>query len=219
MSNPIWLSAGFDKNGEAIDPLFNIGFGAVEIGSVTPEPQPGNPKPRVFRLSKDRAIINRYGFNSLGSRVVLLELRKRILNFRRDCNAGYKSLVDGKLLGINVGKNKNSPEDEVGDFIIGIEKFSQYADYIVLNVSSPNTPGLTKMQKKDNLSNLLSFATKARDDMAQKTSIWTPLCIKISPDLSDKSLEELLDISMHNKIDGIIIANTTSSRPCDLLSG
>lgn len=191
----------------------------MEVGSVTPNPQTGNPPPRVFRLSKDSAIINRYGFNSLGSNLVLLELRKRLLNYNIAPEMLNRSLKDKKILGVNVGRNRDSSESSTDDYIRGVETFAAYADYLVLNVSSPNTPGLTKMQKKDNIDGLLSAAIKTRDTIAKEINRRVPICIKISPDLSDKSLEELLEVTARNKIDGIIVANTTASRPCDLQSG
>ncbi|CAJ0915130.1 18814_t:CDS:2 [Entrophospora sp. SA101] len=191
ISNPIGLAAGFDKNGEAIDGLFDLGFGYVEIGSVTPEPQPGNPKPRVFRLSKDKSIINRYGFNSDGHYIVESRLRDRI---RRKSN--------GKR-GINLGKNKWSDVESVDDYVKGIKRFGEYADILVVNVSSPNTPGLRGLQKKGLIDNLLKEVMKA---------------LKISPDLTEEELEDIADAAMNNGVDGIIISNTTTSRPASLKS-
>nr|CAG8506027.1 6004_t:CDS:2 [Entrophospora candida] len=183
ISNPIGLAAGFDKNGEAIDGLFDLGFGYVEIGSVTPEPQPGNPKPRVFRLSKDKSIINRYGFNSDGHYIVESRLRDRI---RRKSN--------GKR-GINLGKNKWSDVESVDDYVKGIKRFGEYADILVVNVSSPNTPGLRGLQKKGLIDNLLKEVMKAQEE-----------------------LEDIADAAMNNGVDGIIISNTTTSRPASLKS-
>ncbi len=142
--NPIGCAAGFDKNGEAMEGLFQIGFGFVEIGTITPLPQSGNPKPRVFRLKEDRAVINRYGFNSEGHLPVI----ERVKTFKaRDTN-------DGKILGINIGKNKLS-QDAIEDYLKGVKNFASYADYIVINISSPNTPGLRSLQNKKQLEELI----------------------------------------------------------------
>jgi dihydroorotate dehydrogenase len=148
-SNPIGCAAGFDKNGEAIEALFNVGFGFVEIGTITPQPQEGNPKPRVFRLIEDRAVINRYGFNSEGHDAAL----KRVLKFKADKNN------ENKILGINIGKNKLQT-DAVKDYLDGFEKFYQHADYITINISSPNTPGLRNLQNKKELEKIIDPVSK-----------------------------------------------------------
>jgi dihydroorotate dehydrogenase len=141
--------------------MLDIGFGLVEIGSITPKPQPGNPKPRVFRLVEDEAIINRYGFNSDGHDAVLETLRERKRRHKAYGKLDWnKSHRDGRLLGINLGKNKTSPEDDVSDFVKGVRRFGTLADYLVVNVSSPNTPGLRSMQRKEILVNLLKQASR-----------------------------------------------------------
>jgi dihydroorotate dehydrogenase len=195
------MAAGFDKQGEAVDGLLDLGFGFVEIGSVTPKPQSGNQKPRVFRLLADEAIINRYGFNSDGHEVVFERLRETTNKLNR---------TQG-LLGINLGKNKTS-NDPIDDYVKGIEKFGPIADYLVINVSSPNTPGLRSMQHKEHLYELLSSVVKTRNELKQNNKV--PILLKLAPDLS---LDERKDIvAVLNKkechIDGLIISNTTVAR-------
>ncbi|UZJ52674.1 hypothetical protein CBS101457_001994 [Exobasidium rhododendri] len=247
LSNPIGLAAGFDKQAEAIDGLLNLGFGIVEIGSVTPEPQPGNEKPRYFRLVADRAAINRYGFNSEGHSVILGRLRERVQQWilnssnlarsriavpdseseaahllrEADLNAVLasdhvpKSLRSGQLLAINLGKNKNSPEDSVKDYVKGVEKLGQYADLIVVNISSPNTPGLRNLQKKEVLGGLMSQVVEARDRLSSSK---VPIFVKISPDLDTAELNDIADAALKSGIQGLIVSNTTTSRPSSLKS-
>jgi dihydroorotate dehydrogenase len=242
----VGLAAGFDKQAEAIDGLLNLGFGIVEIGSVTPEPQPGNEKPRYFRLTADRAAINRYGFNSEGHDVILGRLKQRVqqwilgssnlarsriavpdstsdtaqllreadINTVLASNNVPKSLKPGQLLAVNLGKNKTSPEDSVEDYVKGVHKLGQYADFIVINISSPNTPGLRGLQRKDILHGLMAKVVKARDDLPNKA----PLFVKIAPDLSKAELHEIADAAVTSGIDGLIVSNTTTSRPASLLS-
>ncbi|XP_055694908.1 dihydroorotate dehydrogenase (quinone), mitochondrial [Lutzomyia longipalpis] len=204
LSNPVGIAAGFDKQAEAVSGLHKIGFGFVEIGSVTPEPQPGNPKPRCFRLVEDKAIINRFGFNSDGHDKVL----ERIEKLRK--NGSFAG-----VLGVNLGKNKTSPS-AADDYVVGIERFGPVADYLVINISSPNTPGLRSLQSRENLIELLSKAVAAK----RKLSRNVPLLLKIAPDLI---LEELNDISEiieleSCRVDGVIISNTTITRPPELQS-
>lgn len=208
LRNPIGIAAGFDKHGDAIAGLADIGFGFVEIGSVTPEPQPGNPQPRVFRLHADRAIINRYGFNSVGHTAA----RQRIL----DDDAGATS-----LLGINLGKNKSST-DAAADYVAGVGRFADIAGYLVINVSSPNTPGLRTLQHKDELRSLLAQVLAARDALAaaRPDGRRVPVALKLAPDLSDA---ELLDVARviertECRVDALIVSNTTVER-VGLLSG
>ncbi|KAI8049480.1 Dihydroorotate dehydrogenase-domain-containing protein [Syncephalis plumigaleata] len=216
LTNPIGLAAGFDKNAECIDGMFNLGFGTVEIGSVTPEPQPGNPKPRVFRLTEDNAIINRYGFNSQGHQAVLEHLRTRKRHHRAYGKLDtYRSFYEQRLLGINLGKNKTSPEDSGHDFVLGVQRLGHLADYLVVNVSSPNTPGLRGMQRKDVLFNLLQEVKQARDALAEPRP---PLLVKIAPDLSDGELQDIAAVVHDCQLDGIIVANTTVQRPSTLKS-
>ncbi|XP_050528570.1 dihydroorotate dehydrogenase (quinone)-like isoform X2 [Daktulosphaira vitifoliae] len=205
--NPIGLAAGLDKQGEAIKSMHNVGFGFVEIGSVTPFPQPGNELPRVFRIINKDAVINRYGFNSDGHDAVY----ERIV----------KQKKDDFVIGVNLGKNKNS-EDAKTDYVKGIEKFSSVADYFVINISSPNTPGLRNLQKKDDLKNLLSSVIEARNKNCKKHKL-TPLLLKISPDLSDQDKKDIAGVILDEKcrVDGLIISNTTVERDgvCDCPNG
>uniref|UniRef100_A0A2P2I4W3 Dihydroorotate dehydrogenase (quinone), mitochondrial n=1 Tax=Hirondellea gigas TaxID=1518452 RepID=A0A2P2I4W3_9CRUS len=217
--NPIGLAAGFDKHGEAIDGMLDMGFGFVEIGSITPEPQEGNPKPRLFRLMEDRAIINRYGFNSEGHDVVANRLQERENSLQRAIG----------VIGINLGKNKTSPS-ALEDYSKGIQKLGPFAHYLVINVSSPNTPGLRKLQGRDQLKKLLSELIVVRDEMHKEMQSKSPikcascilpkcpLLVKISPDLSQDDRIEIAEVLKEVKIDGIIISNTTISRPKSLKS-
>lgn len=196
--NPLGIAAGFDKQGEAIEGLYDIGFGFIEIGSVTPKPQPGNPKPRVFRLLEDKAIVNRYGFNSDGHEIVW----ERIKQLRED-----KDFTG--IIGINLGKNKDS-DDAVQDYINGIKKFADVADYFVINVSSPNTPGLRNLQNKKELETLLTKVNNTR----KAINSHQPLLLKLAPDLSDSELQDVADVVLqpNTKVDGLILCNTTTKR-------
>ncbi|KAG0306497.1 Dihydroorotate dehydrogenase (quinone), mitochondrial [Dissophora globulifera] len=240
-SNPVGMAAGFDKHAEAIDPLFDLGFGYVEVGSVTPEPQPGNPQPRMFRLPEDKCVINRYGFNSDGHKAVESRLRQRIKRFLykharedkeqtleklRNGESSTESLVDhlstnrslrdDRVLAINLGKNKASTLESVDDYVVGVERLGPYADVLVVNVSSPNTPGLRSLQRKGMLEDLLRQVISARDQI--KSSYKPPLLVKIAPDLSDEELEDVSEAALATKVDGIIISNTTISRPSGLIN-
>ncbi|XP_001605089.1 dihydroorotate dehydrogenase (quinone) [Nasonia vitripennis] len=196
--NPLGMAAGFDKHAEAVGGLHKMGFGFVEIGSVTPDPQPGNPKPRVFRLPEDRAIINRYGFNSEGHDVV--HKRLQALKSSSDFHG---------IVGVNLGKNKLAL-DPVLDYVEGIQKFSDVADYFVVNVSSPNTPGLRNLQGKKELEELLGKVNEARD----KASRRPPLLLKIAPDLAEEELKDVAEVitKSKTKVDGIVVSNTTLRR-------
>ncbi|XP_031572269.1 dihydroorotate dehydrogenase (quinone), mitochondrial-like [Actinia tenebrosa] len=204
-SNPVGLAAGFDKQGEAVSGLVKMGFGFVEIGSITPEPQPGNQKPRVFRLNEDKAIINRYGFNSQGHEIVKQNLHRH----RVKLNQG--------ILGINLGKNKTS-EDAVLDYTKGVEVFGPMADYLVINVSSPNTPGLRAMQGREMLAALIDKVLEARSSLPPSNQ--PPLLVKIAPDLTQQDKEDIAAVVTrpNHHIDGIIVSNTTISRPPSLQS-
>ncbi|KAH0956424.1 hypothetical protein HN011_012008 [Eciton burchellii] len=197
--NPLGMAAGFDKQGEAVEGLHKIGFSFVEIGSITPKPQSGNPRPRVFRLPEDNAVINRYGFNSEGHDVIW----KRLKKLKENKN------FDG-ILGINLGKNKET-EDFAQDYIDGIKKFMDIADYFVINVSSPNTPGLRSLQNKKNLQELLIRINIARKSVGSKQ----PLLLKLAPDLSDIERQDVADVILNKKtkVDGLILCNTTITRP------
>ncbi|ODQ59272.1 hypothetical protein WICANDRAFT_63769 [Wickerhamomyces anomalus NRRL Y-366-8] len=219
LSNPIGIAAGLDKNGEIIDPLFDVGFGYVEIGSITPEPQPGNPKPRFFRLPKDDAVINRYGFNSNGHVDVVIRLKERLEKFFRKnpqvVNVN-NSLRDGKILGINLGKNKTG--DEVQDYLKGVENFNEFADFLIINVSSPNTPGLRNLQGESKLTNLLTEIVNKRDQLSINAQAKTPILVKIAPDLNESEIQSIVNSAKKSKINGIIVSNTTIQRPSTLKS-
>lgn len=199
-NNPIGLAAGFDKNGEAIQGISEQGFGFVEIGSVTPLPQFGNEKPRLFRLTEDNAVINRYGFNSLGAEAV----KNNLENLEQKVNKPI-------ILGINLGINKFS---DVKDYILGIRNLSQYADYLVINISSPNTPGLRDLHGKKDLTELLKNCKSERDRLYKQI----PLLLKISPDLSEQDKLDICEAIQFIPIDGLIISNTTTERPNTLKS-
>ncbi len=189
-SNPVGIAAGFDKNATHITEFEKFGFGFIEIGTVTPEPQKGNPKKRLFRLKEDDAIINRMGFNNDG----VLKIKKRL---KKD----YKVIIGG-----NIGKNKNTPNSEAkNDYLICFKELYDYVDYFVVNVSSPNTPGLRELQSKDFLNDLF----KDLNEIRFKKNISRPILIKISPDLSNEKIVEILDVIKDNKIDGVIATNTT----------
>ncbi|KAK1380517.1 Dihydroorotate dehydrogenase (quinone), mitochondrial [Heracleum sosnowskyi] len=221
-SNPIGLSAGFDKNAEAVDGLLGIGFGFVEVGSVTPVPQDGNPKPRIFRLKSEGAIINRCGFNSEGIVAVAKRLGaqhgKRKLDETSNASSSSSDEIKhgGKagpgILGVNLGKNKTS-EDPDADYVQGVHTLSQYADYLVINVSSPNTPGLRQLQGRKQLKDLVKKVQAARDEMQWGEEGPPPLLVKIAPDLSKQDLEDIAAVALALRLDGLIISNTTISRP------
>ncbi len=198
-SNPVGLAAGFDKNAEVISDAIDLGFGFVELGTITPKPQPGNPKPRIFRVVSAEAVINRYGFNSDGAAVCL----RRIAAFR---DAGMKKKAG--IIGINIGKNKDSV-DAVADYVKGIATFKSYADYLVVNISSPNTPGLRDLQAGEALTNLLKHVVAARDAGGKPK----PVFVKIAPDLTEPQQHEIAEIVVSSGIDGLIIGNTTVTRP------
>ncbi|XP_059057245.1 dihydroorotate dehydrogenase (quinone), mitochondrial [Achroia grisella] len=201
LSSPVGIAAGFDKHGDAVLGLKNIGFSIIEVGSVTPEPQTGNPKPRVFRLPEDKAVINRYGFNSEGHN----EVYKKMQSIN-------KALLDKCLLGINLGKNKLS-ENAIHDYTIGIKKFYDVADYFVINISSPNTPGLRSLQKKEELLELLTAVNKTRNLLQSAKRI--PLLLKLAPDLTIEEIKDIVYIitKKESNVDGLIISNTTIDKP------
>ncbi|KAL2323956.1 hypothetical protein Fmac_023014 [Flemingia macrophylla] len=221
-SNPVGLAAGFDKNAVAVDGLLALGFGFVEVGSVTPVPQDGNPKPRIFRLRKEGAVINRCGFNSEGIVAVAKRLGaqhgKRKLDETSSSTASSNSEIKhgGKagpgILGVNLGKNKTS-EDAAADYVQGVHTLSQYADYLVINVSSPNTPGLRMLQGRKQLKDLVKKVQAARDEMQWGEEGPPPLLVKIAPDLSKEDLEDIAAVALALHLDGLIISNTTISRP------
>lgn len=198
--NPIGMAAGFDKSAEVPDALLRLGFGFVEIGSVTPKPQAGNPRPRLFRLERDEAVINRMGFNNDGAEVALRRLAARAAN--------------GGLVGVNVGANKDSP-DRVADYVKLIETFAPVASYFTVNVSSPNTPGLRNLQEGALLDDLLGHVIDARERVRQKAGD-TPVLLKIAPDLSLAQLDDVVQVARSRKVDGMIVSNTTIARPSTL---
>lgn len=194
-ANPVGLAAGFDKDGEAPARLLELGFGFVEIGTVTPRPQPGNPKPRLFRLDGDGALINRMGFNNHGFAALQQRLAGRSFP---------------GVLGVNIGANKDSA-DRVADYVAGVAAFAPLADYLALNVSSPNTPGLRNLQGKRELGDLLAAVTAARDEAARARRR-TPLLLKIAPDLDDAALADVAEAVLASAVDGLIVSNTTLDR-------
>ncbi|MEZ8104303.1 MULTISPECIES: quinone-dependent dihydroorotate dehydrogenase [Vibrio] len=196
--NPVGLAAGLDKNGECIDAFGAMGFGFIEVGTVTPLPQPGNDKPRMFRLVEAEGIINRMGFNNLGVDVLVENVKR--------------SNYDG-VLGINIGKNKDTPiEKGSDDYLICMEKVYQYAGYIAVNISSPNTPGLRSLQYGEALDELLSDLKVKQSELEQKHGKYVPLALKIAPDLSDDEISQICQSLINNKIDGVIATNTTLDR-------
>nr|CAG4643312.1 EOG090X08P9 [Ilyocryptus agilis] len=205
--NPLGIAAGFDKHGEGMQGLHRIGFGFVEVGSVTPAPQEGNDKPRVFRLLEDNAIINRYGFNSEGHEAVLSRVKAECVR------------QDRPIIGVNLGKNKLS-ESAADDYVSGVAKFGSVADYLVINVSSPNTPGLRGLQRKAELEELIGRTIEARNVQSVTTTRRTPLLLKVAPDLSEEEKKVIANVILQDKfrVDGIIVCNTTVSRPSDLKS-
>ncbi len=199
--NPVGLAAGFDKNAELINEMDNLGFGFVEIGTVTPLPQPGNPLKRMFRLPKDAALINRMGFNNLGVDVAA----ERIAAYRN--NPAYAKR--GLIIGGNIGKNKNTPNEEaVNDYIKCFDRLYKVVDYFVVNVSSPNTPGLRALQEKEPLMHILNTLQQRNNT----NDIQRPILLKIAPDLTDSQLNDIIDIVQQTGIAGIIATNTTISR-------
>ena len=198
-SNPVGLAAGFDKNAKYLEALETLGFGFVEIGTVTPLPQPGNPKPRLFRLPKDKALINRMGFNNDGAKAAAL----RVKNYR------LKTKNSQLIIGGNIGKNKITPNEEAWkDYEICFKELHDVVDYFVVNVSSPNTPGLRDLQQKDSLKKILTHLQQI--NQTKKTP--RPLLLKISPDLNEHDLDDIIDLAMEIRLDGLVAANTTISR-------
>jgi dihydroorotate dehydrogenase len=197
----IGLAAGFDKNAEVPDAMLAAGFGFVECGSVTPRPQSGNPRPRLFRLPADQAVINRMGFNNDGLDAVAARLARR-------ARTG--------VVGANIGANKDS-EDRAGDYAIGLERLWDLADYFVLNVSSPNTPGLRALQSGEALDDLLGRVAAKRHALVANAADH-PIFLKVAPDLDDREIEAIVEAAVAHGIDGIVVGNTTTARPPDLVS-
>ena len=194
--NPVGIAAGFDKNAQAMDAMLGLGFGFAEIGTVTPLPQAGNPRPRLFRLPRDQAVINRFGFNNDGMHAVSERLRARAQR--------------PGLVGINIGANKDAT-DRTQDYVTGIKHFAALASYFTVNISSPNTPGLRDLQHEAALDDLLARVLEARDEAG--CSLPPPVFLKIAPDLDQTALDQITQTVLKRKIDGVIVSNTTLSRP------
>src|SRR5262249_3807227 len=199
-SNPLGLTAGFDKNAEAVDGLLRLGFGFVEVGTITPRPQAGHPRPRIFRLESDQAVINRLGFNNDGAAAVHIRLAARR-------NAGG-------IVGVNIGANRDST-DRIEDYARLIETFSAVASYFTVNVSSPNTPGLRDLQQAKVLDDLLARVIEARERVRTGGSL-KPVLLKIAPDLTLPELDDIVGAAPTRRVDGMIVGNTTISRPGSL---
>ena len=196
LPNPVGLAAGLDKNGEALHGLARLGFGFIECGSVTPRPQPGNPRPRLFRLTEDRAIINRMGFNNAGLEAFAGRLAKRPRNV---------------AVGANLGANKDT-EDKAADYVAGLTRLRGLADYVTVNISSPNTPGLRALQGRAALDDLLGRLAEARGDDP------TPVFLKIAPDLTPEEIGTIVEATLDHGLDALIVSNTTLDRPAGLAS-
>jgi dihydroorotate dehydrogenase len=196
--NAVGLAAGLDKNGAVIDGMSALGFGFIEIGTVTPRPQPGNPKPRLFRVTEANGIINRFGFNNLGVDNLIENVK----------GAKYKG-----VLGINIGKNFDTPNERaVDDYLLCMQKVYSHAHYITVNISSPNTKNLRDLQEKEALSSLLSSLKLEQSKLAEKHGKYVPVTLKIAPDLNHEQVVEIANLLMQHQIDGVIATNTTLSR-------
>jgi dihydroorotate dehydrogenase len=196
--NPVGLAAGLDKNGDFIEALASVGFGFIEIGTVTPRPQPGNPKPRLFRLPEAQAIINRMGFNNLGVDHLIEQV---------------KGTQTNAIIGINIGKNIDTPvEKAVDDYLIGLNKVYAHADYVTINISSPNTPGLRTLQFGESLNELLGSLKEQQTKLYQQYDRYVPMTVKVAPDLTIEEVQQLAETFSQHDIDGIIATNTTMSR-------
>lgn len=196
--NPVGLAAGLDKNGAVIDGMATLGFGFIEVGTVTPRAQPGNPKPRLFRIPESKGIVNRFGFNNLGVDQLVENVK----------SAEYKG-----VLGINIGKNFDTPiEKAVDDYLICMHKVYDYADYITVNISSPNTKNLRALQEKEALSDLLAALKMAQAKLSQQYGKYVPIALKIAPDLDQTQVNEIADLLLIHTFDGVIATNTTLSR-------
>jgi dihydroorotate dehydrogenase len=196
--NPVGLAAGLDKNGAVIDGMAALGFSFIEVGTVTPRPQPGNPKPRLFRVTEAQGIINRFGFNNLGVDNLVENVKV----------ANYKG-----ILGINIGKNFDTPNERaVDDYVICMQKVYAHASYITVNISSPNTKNLRDLQEKEALSSLLASLKSEQTKLAQQHGRYVPITLKIAPDLTLDQMNEIADLLMEHQIDGVIATNTTLAR-------
>jgi dihydroorotate dehydrogenase len=199
-ANPVGLAAGFDKDGEVPGQMLGLGFGFVEVGTLTPRPQAGNPRKRLFRLVEDKAVINRMGFNNDGQAAALARLASRERGSGPD--AAYRT----GMVGVNIGANKDSP-DRIADYVAGVQTMSPVADYLTINISSPNTPGLRQLQDEGALRALLSAVAEARDPKGP------PIFLKVAPDLGQSEPDQIVRAALEHRIDALIVANTTVSRP------
>lgn len=196
--NPVGLAAGLDKNGAYIDALASLGFGFIEVGTVTPRPQPGNPQPRLFRIPAAQAIVNRFGFNNGGVDALIENVK----------NASYRG-----ILGINIGKNFDTPNERaVDDYLICLRKVYAHASYVTVNISSPNTKNLRQLQEKEALENLLSALKTEQAKLAEQYGRYVPVVLKIAPDLATEQVIEIADLLLQYRFDGVIATNTTLSR-------
>jgi len=199
-SNPLGMAAGYDKDGLGWRGLATLGFGHIELGTVTPRPQPGNPQPRLFRLVPDQAVINRMGFNNHGAEFLARRLRAQ--------------KPSGLVLGVNIGKNKTTPVEEAGqDYLSLLRTFAPLADYLAVNVSSPNTPGLRTLQSRQALEGLLKPLAEERGVLARQLGKRIPVLVKLAPDLGDDELDDALTVIQDTGMDGVILTNTTIARP------
>ncbi|MBB2752613.1 UNVERIFIED_ORG: dihydroorotate dehydrogenase [Rhizobium aethiopicum] len=194
--NPLGMAAGYDKNAEVPEALLKLGFGFTEIGTVTPKPQSGNPRPRIFRLVEDEAVINRLGFNNEGHDAAFARLA---------------ALSGQGMVGVNIGANKDS-EDRIADYVAGIRRFHSVARYFTANISSPNTPGLRDLQARESLAALLSSVLAARDEAAVTSGRKVPVFLKIAPDLTEEGMDDIAAEALSHALDGLIVSNTTLSR-------
>lgn len=194
--NPLGMAAGYDKNAEVPDALLRLGFGFAEVGTITPRPQSGNPKPRIFRLEEDGGVINRLGFNNEGHDAVFARLSAR---------------KGGGIVGVNIGANKDST-DRIADYVAGIRRFYRLAGYFTANISSPNTPGLRDLQARESLAALLKAVLSARDEEAAKAGMRKPVFLKIAPDLTEEGMDDIAAEVLAQSLDGLIVSNTTLAR-------
>ena len=202
--NPVGIAAGMDKDAIAVDGLFALGFGCVEVGTVTPLPQPGNPKPRLFRYPQHHAVVNRMGFNNAGAEA----MARRLARWRK----GEETRAPG-ILGVNIGKQKTTPlEDASGDYLKSFSLLADYADYVAVNISSPNTPDLRKLQGSDYLGGILRTLNQANSERVDSGKRKMPLLLKIAPDLDQEQIEEIVGTVIDCAWDGIIATNTTTDR-------
>lgn len=201
LRNPVGLAAGLDKNGAHIDALANLGFGFIEVGTVTPLPQDGNPRPRLFRLPRAQALINRMGFNNEGLDVFIANVQKS--HWREQ----------GGVLGLNIGKNASTPiHQATADYLKGLEAVYSFADYVTVNISSPNTKNLRDLQGQDELTGVVRPLQEKRRELADKSGRRVPLVVKIAPDLTPEQVDVIADVLMRHDVDGVIATNTTLSR-------